>query len=70
MSGAATALFVVGCDKLTWRLLSTSNIVTHRVLSGDYTEFCPWLVSALAARNLWTEEIRLDIIRHHGTFRI
>ncbi|RDX47464.1 alpha subunit of ribonucleoside-diphosphate reductase [Lentinus brumalis] len=45
----------------------TSNIVTHRVLSGDYTEICPWLVSALTLRGLWTEDIRVAVLRRHGS---
>ncbi len=44
-----------------------SNVFTHRLLSGDYTEVCPWLVSALASRGLWTEDIRVAILRCHGT---
>ncbi|TFK81335.1 ribonucleoside diphosphate reductase large subunit, rr1, partial [Polyporus arcularius HHB13444] len=47
----------------------TSNIITHRVLSGDYTEVCPWLVSALTSRGLWTEDIRVAILRRHGSIR-
>ncbi len=50
---------------LTYRILR-SNIITHRLLSGDYTEVCPWLVSALASRGLWTEDIRVAILRRHG----
>ena len=44
-----------------------SNIVTHRILSGDFTEICPWLVCELAARDLWTENMRLAILRNHGS---
>ncbi|RDX51351.1 putative ribonucleoside-diphosphate reductase large chain [Lentinus brumalis] len=47
----------------------TSNVVTHRVISGDYTEICPWLVSKLTRRNLWTEDIRTSILQHHGSIQ-
>ncbi|KAI0715431.1 ribonucleotide reductase [Earliella scabrosa] len=46
---------------------SPSNIVTHQVLSGDYTEICPWLVRDLTSRALWSEELRLEIMRNHGS---
>ncbi|RPD53766.1 ribonucleotide reductase large subunit R1ii [Lentinus tigrinus ALCF2SS1-7] len=45
----------------------TSNILVHRVLSGDYTELCPWLVRDLVGRGLWTDEIRSMILKHHGS---
>ncbi|TFK90046.1 hypothetical protein K466DRAFT_574464 [Polyporus arcularius HHB13444] len=47
----------------------TSNVITHRTLSGDYTEFCPWLVRELNRRGLWTEDIRVAILRHHGSIQ-
>lgn len=47
-------------------LIPRSNVITHRVLSGDYTEVCPWLVSSLTSRGLWTEDIRVEILRRHG----
>ena len=43
-----------------------SNVVVHRVLSGDYTEVCKWLVRDLERRGLWTEEIRLAVLKAHG----
>lgn len=45
---------------------AASNILTHRILSGDFTEVCPWLVCELAARGLWTDHIRISILRNHG----
>ncbi|RPD52381.1 ribonucleotide reductase large subunit, partial [Lentinus tigrinus ALCF2SS1-6] len=47
----------------------TSNILVHRVLSGDYTEICPWLVRDLERCGLWTEEVRLMILEHHGSVK-
>lgn len=63
------ARYVTGLPIAGLRTLNTfrSNVVTHRILSGDYTEFCPWLITDLTAINLWSEEVRLDIIRSHGT---
>lgn len=43
-----------------------SNIVAHRILSGDYTEICKWLVQDLEAQGLWNEDIRQAILREHG----
>lgn len=36
------------------------------MLSGEYTEWCPWLVRELTARGCWTERTRAEIIRDHG----
>ncbi|RPD77255.1 ribonucleotide diphosphate reductase large subunit 1, partial [Lentinus tigrinus ALCF2SS1-7] len=47
----------------------TSNILVHRVLSGDYTEICRWLVRDLEQRGLWTEEVRQMILTHHGSVK-
>ncbi|TFK78197.1 PFL-like glycyl radical enzyme [Polyporus arcularius HHB13444] len=47
----------------------TSNVVGHRILSGDFTEFCPWLVLELTRRGLWTEDTRLAILRHRGSIQ-
>ena len=35
-------------------------------MSGDFTEFSPWLVKDLCARGLWTEQVRNAIIAGHG----
>ena len=43
-----------------------SNITVHRVLSGDHTEVCAWLVRELSERGLWTEDMRMSILRNHG----
>ncbi|KAI0698735.1 putative ribonucleoside-diphosphate reductase large chain [Earliella scabrosa] len=44
-----------------------SNIITHQVLSGDYTEICPRLVRDLTRRRLWNDDLRLEIIKNHGS---
>ncbi len=38
------------------------------MLSGDYTEVCPWLVRDLSAVGLWNDDIRATIVRHNGQF--
>ncbi|KAI0711641.1 alpha subunit of ribonucleoside diphosphate reductase [Earliella scabrosa] len=45
----------------------SSNLVTYQLLSGDYTQICPWLVRDLATRGLWNDDIRSDILRNHGS---
>ncbi|KAI0708382.1 ribonucleotide reductase [Earliella scabrosa] len=47
----------------------SSNVTIFRVLSGDFTEFSPWLVKDLCARGLWTEQIRNAIITGHGSIQ-
>ncbi|RPD64428.1 alpha subunit of ribonucleoside diphosphate reductase [Lentinus tigrinus ALCF2SS1-7] len=47
----------------------TSNLITHRLLSGDYTEICPWLVTELTERGLWNEDIRTAILTNHGSIQ-
>ena len=44
-----------------------SNVVTHQLLSGNFTEICPWLVRDLAQEGLWNEQMRLAILQGHGT---
>ncbi len=45
-----------------------SNILIHRILSGDYPEVCPWLVRELHSRGIWSEDLRLSLLRNHGSF--
>lgn len=47
-------------------MVSPSNVLTYKILSGDYTEICPWLVRDLIARELWTDDMASRIISHHG----
>ncbi|RPD57993.1 PFL-like glycyl radical enzyme, partial [Lentinus tigrinus ALCF2SS1-6] len=47
----------------------SSNVITHRILSGDYTEICPWLVGELSRRSLWSEETRVAILQQHGSIQ-
>ncbi|KAI0717705.1 ribonucleoside-diphosphate reductase large subunit [Cerioporus squamosus] len=47
----------------------TSAVITHRILSGDFTEICLWLVSELTRQGLWTEDIRVSILQHHGSIQ-
>ncbi|KAI0745595.1 ribonucleotide reductase [Earliella scabrosa] len=44
----------------------TSNIVTHQLISGNFTEICPWLVRDLVAEGMCDEAMRLAIIAGHG----
>ncbi|KAI0723574.1 ribonucleotide reductase M1 subunit [Earliella scabrosa] len=46
-----------------------SNVTVFRVLSGDFTEFNPWLVHHLSTRGLWTEAVRNAIIADHGSIQ-
>ncbi|KAI0745888.1 ribonucleotide reductase [Earliella scabrosa] len=39
----------------------------RRILSGDYTQICPWLVHDLVKRNLWTDDLRRAILLNHGS---
>ncbi|KAI0750148.1 ribonucleotide reductase [Daedaleopsis nitida] len=45
----------------------TSNVVTHRLLSGEYTELCPRLVRDLIRLGVWTPAFCSDLIRSHGS---
>ncbi|KAI0706461.1 ribonucleotide reductase [Earliella scabrosa] len=44
-----------------------SNMVTYQLLGGDYTHLCPWLVRDLTERQLWSEEVRTQIMRNNGS---
>ncbi|KAI0746112.1 ribonucleotide reductase [Earliella scabrosa] len=44
-----------------------SNVVTHQLLSGDYTQLCPWLVTDLEERGLWDENMRVSILSNRGS---
>ncbi|TFK80003.1 ribonucleoside-diphosphate reductase large subunit [Polyporus arcularius HHB13444] len=45
----------------------TSNVLVRRVISGDYTEVCPWLVRDLESHGIWTEDVRVSILKSHGS---
>lgn len=47
----------------------TSNIYSRRVLSGEFQVVNHHLLRDLAERNLWTEEIRLQILRDYGSIQ-
>ena len=49
---------------------AASNILTHRILNGDFTEVCACPVCELAARGLWTDHIRISILRDHGPYML
>lgn len=48
----------------------TSNIYSRRVLSGEFQVVNHHLLRDLAERNLWTEEIRLQILRDYGSIQM
>ena len=45
----------------------TSNLYSRRVLSGEFTVVNQHLLRDLMSRNLWTPEIRNQIIAHNGS---
>jgi ribonucleoside-diphosphate reductase subunit M1 len=45
----------------------TSNLYSRRVLSGEFTVVNQHLLRDLLSRNLWTQEIRNQIIAHNGS---
>ncbi len=47
----------------------TSNIYTRRVLAGDFMVVNKYLVDDLAKLNLWTSEIRTQIIANNGSIQ-
>lgn len=47
----------------------TSNIYSRRVLSGEFQVVNHHLLKDLAERGLWTEEIRLQILRDYGSIQ-
>lgn len=48
----------------------TSNIYSRRVLSGEFQVVNQHLMRDLVERNLWTEEIRLQILRDYGSIQL
>jgi ribonucleoside-diphosphate reductase alpha chain len=47
----------------------TSNMYTRRVLSGEFVVINKYLVDDLVARNLWTPEVRSQIIANNGSIQ-
>ena len=47
----------------------TSNLYTRRVLSGEFVVINKYLVEDLVARNLWTSDIRTQIIANNGSIQ-
>lgn len=45
----------------------TSNLYVRRVLSGEFMILNKYLEAACRKRNLWTEELRGNIIQHRGS---
>lgn len=45
----------------------TSNIYTRRVLSGEFVIVNKHLLNDLVKRNLWNEDMKVQIIRHKGS---
>jgi ribonucleoside-diphosphate reductase alpha chain len=45
----------------------TSNLYTRRVLSGEFVVINKYLVEDLVQRNLWTSDIRSQIIANNGS---
>ena len=47
----------------------TSNLYSRRVLSGEFIVINKYLVEDLVARNLWTPEVRTEIIANNGSIQ-
>merc|ERR1711866_6912 len=45
----------------------TQNLYVRRVLSGEFVTVNRHLLSDLIERNLWTEEMRMQLIAHNGS---
>merc|ERR1712083_496841 len=45
----------------------TQNLYVRRVLSGEFVQVNRHLLKDLIARNLWTEDMRLQLIAHNGS---
>jgi ribonucleoside-diphosphate reductase alpha subunit len=45
----------------------TQNLYVRRVLSGEFVQVNRHLLKDLIARNLWTEEVRVQLIAHNGS---
>jgi ribonucleoside-diphosphate reductase subunit M1 len=48
----------------------TSNIYTRRVLSGDFQVVNHHLLKDLSERNLWTDDLKNEIIAHSGSIQV
>ena len=48
----------------------TSNLYSRRVLSGEFIVINKYLVEDLVARNLWTPEVRTEIIANNGSIQM
>jgi len=45
----------------------TQNLYVRRVLSGEFVQVNRHLLEDLIARNLWTEDMRMQLIAHNGS---
>merc|ERR1712137_1231567 len=45
----------------------TQNLYVRRVLSGEFVQVNKHLLKDLMERNLWTEELRMQLIAHNGS---
>merc|ERR1712048_183070 len=45
----------------------TQNLYVRRVLSGEFVQVNRHLLKDLIARDLWTEEVRMQLIAHNGS---
>merc|ERR1711957_174164 len=45
----------------------TQNLYVRRVLSGEFVQVNRHLLQDLIARNLWTEDMRMQLIAHNGS---
>jgi len=45
----------------------TQNLYVRRVLSGEFVQVNKHLLRDLIARNLWTEDVRTQLIAHNGS---
>ena len=48
----------------------TSNLYSRRVLAGEFAVVNQHLLRDLMARDLWTDEIRNQIIAHNGSVQV
>ena len=47
----------------------TTNLYTRRVLAGEFICINPHLVSDLIKLNLWTEQIKNELIANNGSIQ-
>ena len=50
--------------------ISFSNLYVRRTLDGEFEMTCKWLVRELIYLDLWTEDVRHQLIRNHGKYPI